>query len=123
MRHDLNGRTNSGVPALTTAHEGDDFFDEQVYPERMPRHTIWPETTINEMRTRWQAVQSRFDDDPAAVTGEMRMLVGEAVQAVSAALADRQRELDDWSRGGHDTEQLRLAVQRYRDFYEFLLGH
>jgi len=103
---------------------------EQVYQERMPSDmttspvtTIWPEGTINDMRTRWQAVQLRFVDDPAAVTGEMQTLVGEAVQALSAALADRQRELDDWSRSGHDTEQLRLAVQRYRDFYELLLGH
>jgi len=103
---------------------------EQVYQERMPSDvtaspvtTIWPEDTINDMRTRWQAAQLRFVDDPAAVTGEMQSLVGEAVQALSAAFADRQRELDGWSRSGHDTEQLRLAVQRYRDFYELLLGH
>jgi len=76
------------------------------------------------MRSRLQAVQLRFVDDPAAVAGEMQALVGEAVEALSVALTDRQRELDDWSRsGGHDTEQLRAAVQRYRDFYELLLGH
>lgn len=103
---------------------------EQVYQERLPSDmttppmtTIWSEETVNQMRTRWQAVQLRFVDDPAAVAGEMQTLVGEAVQALSAALADRQRELDSWSHGGHDTEQLRLAVQRYRDFHEFLLGH
>jgi len=103
---------------------------EQVYQERMPSDmttspvtTIWPKNNVDDMRTRWQAVQLRFVDDPAAVTGEMQTLVGEAVQALSAALADRQHELDGWSRSGHDTEQLRLAVQRYRDFYEFLLGH
>jgi hypothetical protein len=104
---------------------------EQVYQERLPSNvatppatTIWSEDTVNDMRGRWQAVQLRFVDDPAAVTGEMQALVGEAVQTLSAALTDRQRELDSWSRsGGHDTEQLRIAVQRYRDFYELLLGH
>lgn len=103
---------------------------EQVYQERLPSEattppmtSIWSEETVNQMRTRWQAVQLRFVDDPAAVTGEMQTLVGDAVQALSAALADRQRELDSWSHGGHDTEQLRLAVQRYRDFHEILLGH
>jgi hypothetical protein len=103
---------------------------EQVYQERLPSDmttppmtTIWSEETVNQMRTRWQAVQLRFVDDPAAVTGEMQTLVGDAVQALSTALADRQRELDSWSHSGHDTEQLRLAVQRYRDFHEILLGH
>jgi hypothetical protein len=104
---------------------------EQMYQERLPSNvatppaiTIWSESTVNDMRSRLQAVQLRFVDDPAAVAGEMQALVGEAVEALSVALTDRQRELDDWSRsGGHDTEQLRAAVQRYRDFYELLLGH
>jgi hypothetical protein len=113
---------------ITTAEHAQ---GEQVYQERLPSNvatppptTIWSEGTVNDMRGRWQAVQLRFVDDPAAVTGEMQALVGEAVQTLSAALTDRQRELDSWSRsGGHDTEQLRSAVQRYRDFYELLLGH
>lgn len=102
---------------------------EQVYQERLPGAlavpvtTIWPEDALNEMRSRWQAVQLRFVDDPAAATGEMRALVGEAVQALPAVLAERQVELDSWSHsGGHDTEQLRIAVQNYRAFYDFLLG-
>jgi hypothetical protein len=104
---------------------------ERQYQERLPSNvatppatTIWSESTVNDMRSRLQAVQLRFVDDPAAVTGEMQALVGEAVEALSVALTNRQRELDDWSRsGGHDTEQLRVSVQRYRDFYELLLGH
>jgi hypothetical protein len=119
-----------GIAAAEPTAVAEHSQPEQVYQERMPSDvttspvtTIWPEDTVNDMRTRWQAAQLRFVDDPAAATGEMQTLVGEAVQALSAALADRQRELDGWSRSGHDTEQLRLAVQRYRDFYELLLGH
>lgn len=132
-RESENGHIDE-TPADVTAAEATAVTEhsppEQVYQERLPSDvttspvtTMWPEGTINDMRTRWQAVQLRFVDDPAAVAGEMQTLVGEAVQALSAALAERQRELDSWSRSGHDTEQLRLAVQRYRDFYEFLLGH
>ena len=132
-------QTSEEVPTDETSEAGDEPAEpaamtgqsqEHVYQERLPSDmstppmtTIWPEETVNQMRMRWQAVQLRFVDDPAAVTGEMQTLVGEAVQALSAALADRQRELDSWSHSGHDTEQLRLAVQRYRDFYEILLGH
>ncbi len=102
---------------------------EQVDQERLPGAlaapvtTIWPEDVLNEMRSRWQAAQMRFVDDPAAVTSEMQVLVSEAVQALPAVLAERQSELDSWSHGGsHDTEQLRIVVQRYRAFYESLLG-
>ncbi|HZM84886.1 MAG TPA: hypothetical protein VFC19_54885 [Candidatus Limnocylindrales bacterium] len=132
-------QTSAEVPTDQTPAAGEEPAEpaamtgqsqEQVYQERLPSDmtpppmtSIWPEETVNQMRTRWQAVQLRFVDDPAAVTGEMQMLVGEAVQALSAALAERQRELDSWSHSGHDTEQLRLAVQRYRDFHEILLGH
>jgi len=119
------------APTAQTSEEvPTDEPQEHVYQERLPSEmttptmtTIWSEETVNQMRARWQAVQLRFVDDPAAVTGEMQMLVSDAVQALAAALADRQRELDSWSHSGHDTEQLRLAVQRYRDFHEILLGH
>jgi hypothetical protein len=85
--------------------------------------TLWSAVTVSDLRGRWQAVQLRFVDDPPAVAAEMQALVGEAVQILSAALADRQRELDEWSQTGvSDTEQLRIAVQRYRDFFDLMLG-
>ncbi len=107
-------------------HSQEEHVEQESTPSDVatsPVITIWPEGAVTDMRARWQAVQLRFVDDPAAVIGEMQELVNEAVQALSTALASRQRELDSWSHSsGHDTEQLRLAVQRYRDFYELLLG-
>jgi hypothetical protein len=113
--------------SATTEYSQDAQVDQESMPSDLatpPAATIWPDNTVTDMRARWQAVQLRFVDDPAAATGEMQALVNEAVQALSTALASRQRELDSWSsNASHDTEQLRLAVQRYRDFYELLLGH
>ncbi|HMG29395.1 MAG TPA: hypothetical protein VK585_04680 [Jiangellaceae bacterium] len=74
------------------------------------------------MRARWQELQLRFVDDPSGVAGEARSLVGEAVQAVTGALADQQRRLDSWSSAeGGDTEQLRVVVQQYREFFDRVL--
>ncbi|WP_155368700.1 hypothetical protein [Catellatospora vulcania] len=84
--------------------------------------SLWPAAAAEDLRTRWQAAQLRFVDDPPAVAAELRDLVGEAVRTLQESLADRQRELDAaFGDAGTDTEQLRLAVQQYRDFNEQLL--
>lgn len=84
--------------------------------------SLWPAAAAEDLRNRWQAAQLRFVDDPPAVAAELRDLVGEAVRTLQESLADRQRELDDaFGDAGADTEQLRLAVQRYRDFHQQLL--
>ncbi|MFC7241546.1 hypothetical protein ACFQO7_03535 [Catellatospora aurea] len=84
--------------------------------------SLWPAAAAEDLRDRWQAAQLRFVDDPPAVAAELRDLVGEAVRTLQESLADRQRELDDaFGDAGADTEQLRLAVQRYRDFHQQLL--
>lgn len=84
--------------------------------------SLWPAATAEDLRERWQAAQLRFVDDPPAVAAELRDLVGEAVRTLQESLAERQRELDDaFGAAGADTERLRLAVQRYRDFHQQLL--
>ncbi|GAB4054093.1 hypothetical protein [Catellatospora paridis] len=84
--------------------------------------SLWPVAAAEDLRTRWQAAQLRFVDDPPAVAAELRDLVGESVRTLQESLADRQRELDEaFGDAGTDTERLRLAVQRYRDFHQQLL--
>ncbi|RKE00295.1 hypothetical protein [Catellatospora citrea] len=84
--------------------------------------SLWPVAAAEDLRTRWQAAQLRFVDDPPAVAADLRDLVGESVRTLQESLADRQRELDDaFDEAGTDTERLRLAVQRYRDFHQQLL--
>ncbi|MGH8825715.1 MAG: hypothetical protein ACRDVN_14765 [Jiangellaceae bacterium] len=87
-----------------------------------PAPSGWAEGAAEDMRTRWQDLQLRFVDDPPGVAGEARSLVDEAVRAITDALADQQRRLDSWSTAeGGDTEQLRVVVQRYRDFFDRML--
>jgi hypothetical protein len=82
----------------------------------------WAEGAAEDMRVRWQELQLRFVDDPSGVAGEARALVAEAVRAVTDALAEQQRQLDSWSTAeGGDTEQLRVVVQQYRDFFDRML--
>jgi hypothetical protein len=88
-----------------------------------PVGALWNSRTANDLRIRWQELQLRFVDDPRGVVTEAQSLVGEAVQSLTDSLTDQQRELDGWASGGDgDTEQLRTALQRYRDFFDRMLG-
>ncbi|WP_341717330.1 hypothetical protein QQG74_26090 [Micromonospora sp. FIMYZ51] len=85
--------------------------------------TLFDETTAQGFRDRWRDVQLRFVDDPRAAAGEAQSLVDEAMQALSAALAEHKKKLGGWQEAGStDTEQLRVAVRGYRDFLDRVLG-
>jgi hypothetical protein len=88
-----------------------------------PVAALWGTDLVDEYRTRWQRLQLGFVDDPQAATHEAARLVDEAVQSLTGALNAQKRSLDEWQdRDRDDTEVLRTALQRYRDFLDRLLG-
>ena len=73
---------------------------------------------------RWSDVQARFVDDPQAAVRDGDGLVGEVMQAVAQRFSQHKQELEEqWTRGEKPgTEELRLALQQYRSFFERLLA-
>ncbi|WP_406105552.1 hypothetical protein [Micromonospora globbae] len=85
--------------------------------------SLFDARTAQTFRDRWRDVQLRFVDDPRAAAGEAEALVEEAIEALSAALAAQKDTLGGWQEAGSaDTEELRMAVRRYRDFLDRVLG-
>ncbi|MFC5926158.1 hypothetical protein [Micromonospora vulcania] len=85
--------------------------------------TLLDAETAQGFRDRWRDVQLRFVDDPQAAAGEAQSLVEEAIQALASALAAQKSTLGGWQDAGSaDTEELRMAVRRYRDFLDRVLG-
>jgi hypothetical protein len=72
------------------------------------------------LRSRWRDVQAGFVDDPADAVRAAAGLVDEAVQAMVAAL-HQQRETLEATAGEARTEQLRVALRRYRTVFDRLL--
>ncbi|MGW0969914.1 hypothetical protein [Streptomyces sp. NPDC002516] len=74
-------------------------------------------------RTRWQEVQNRFVDDPRDAVHTADALVADVMQRLAATFADQKQELEgQWNRGEQaNTEDLRLALQHYRSFFNRLL--
>jgi hypothetical protein len=83
---------------------------------------LLPGDAAERLRQRWRDLQLRFVDNPHNVAEEADFLVGEAIEALTGALANTRGDLSRWrSDGTGDTEQLRLAVQRYREFLDRIL--
>jgi hypothetical protein len=88
----------------------------------MPPLGMWTEGYAQGVRERWRELQLRFIDDPHSVANDAEQVVEETVGALTASLNAFKSDLDAWRSGPGDTEQLRAAVHRYRDFLDRLLG-
>jgi hypothetical protein len=91
-------------------------------PEQ-PVSALFDESTASGFRDRWQQVQMQFVDDPRVAADQARTLVDDVFTALHDGLTKQRGALDGWQSGQpDDTEQLRVAVRRYRDFLDRMLG-
>lgn len=82
------------------------------------------ERESQEMRSRWDAVQTGFVDEPRQAVEKADQLVAEAMKRLAETFATERSTLEgQWSRGDQvSTEDLRMALRRYRTFFERLLS-
>ena len=75
-------------------------------------------------RSRWENLQVSFVDEPRRAVEQADTLVAEAIKRLAEIFADERQELEhQWDRGNDvSTEDLRLALQRYRSFFGRLLS-
>ncbi|MCX4537694.1 hypothetical protein [Streptomyces sp. NBC_01669] len=74
-------------------------------------------------QSKWTAVQTAFVDDPQEAVRAADALVAEVMQTLAGSFASRKEGLESqWGRGEEVlTEDLRIALQRYRSFFNRLL--
>jgi sugar phosphate isomerase/epimerase len=77
-----------------------------------------------DMRTRWETIQTGFVDDPRTSVQEADELVAAAIKKLAESFADERSKLEqEWSKGNDvSTENLRQALRRYRAFFHRLLA-
>lgn len=75
-------------------------------------------------RTRWGGIQTGFVDEPRRAVEEADSLVAEVMKRLAEGFANERHELESqWERADQvSTEDLRLAMRRYRAFFERLLA-
>ena len=75
-----------------------------------------------DFKARWEAIQQGFVDDPRSAVSDADTLVSDVLKQLSDGFDEQHRQLEgQWSNGEPDTEGLRSALQRYRDFFDRLL--
>ncbi|MFN7993856.1 MAG: hypothetical protein U0Q18_09660 [Bryobacteraceae bacterium] len=85
---------------------------------------LFNETEAQEMRRRWSDIQTAFVDDPRTAVNQADELVGSATKRLTEMFSDARTKLEvQWDRGDNiSTEDLRLALQHYRSFFQRLLS-
>jgi len=76
-----------------------------------------------EFERRWHDLQVSFVDEPQRCVQDADALVAEVMQRLADGFAQERKNLESqWAGGGEaSTEDLRLALQRYRSFFNRLL--
>ncbi len=75
-------------------------------------------------RESWERVQNQFVDQPRQAVENADRLVAELMQDLAGLFAQERESLErEWGRDGQpSTEDLRVALQRYRSFFKRLLS-
>ncbi len=82
------------------------------------------EDESSELQLRWNDIEAAFVDDPAGSVQKADMLVEEAIEQLMSRVDDARSRLEaQWARDdAASTEDLRLALTRYREFFQRLLS-
>jgi hypothetical protein len=85
---------------------------------------LFPTDEASGFRSRWQEVQTGFVDEPRSAVERADSLVADMMKRLAQVFADERSKLEEqWSRGDDiSTEDLRVALQRYRSFMDRLLA-
>ena len=87
---------------------------EQLAPLFLPQ-------MAQEFRARWDEVQIGFVNDPTQAVRRADELVAQVMKDLAGTFA-RERENLEGQLSEHDTEHLRVALRRYRSFFQRLLS-
>jgi hypothetical protein len=73
---------------------------------------------------RWEQIQTTFVDEPRESVEQADALVVDLMQRLAASFSDERGRLEaQWDKGDDvSTEDLRVALTRYRSFFERLLS-
>lgn len=84
---------------------------------------LLPAEAADELRPRWADIQAGFVDEPRRAVEQADELVAEAISRLAEGFATARARLEqEWDRNDEvSTENLRLALQRYRAFFDRLL--
>lgn len=115
---------NRTAPAAATqgaAMGSEPVRNESASHDRAP---LFVDSELGEFRNRWQDIQGSFVDDPRTAVRNADELVANVMTRLAEIFADERGKLEhEWDKGENvSTEDLRVALRRYRSFFDHLLA-
>ena len=115
--HDQNAVRDEALNAADNQMAG-----RTANPNAVPA-ALFNDNEVGEFRNRWSNVQTGFVDEPRKAVEDADNLVASLMKKLAEGFANERANLEkQWDRGDNvSTEDLRVALQRYRSFFDRLL--
>jgi hypothetical protein len=101
-----------------------DHHNTDVKTEQKQLAPLFLPDVAKQFRSRWDTVQIGFVDDPRQAVRQGDELVGQVMKSLAETFSNERAtlegQLDQTDKAS--TETLRIALQRYRSFFERLLS-
>ena len=109
--------------ALQRQVNRDECRSSSVQSEEKKSLPLFLPDVAKNFRARWDVVQSSFVDDPRQAVRQGDELVGQVMQSLAETFSSERAKLEgELDRADQpSTENLRIALRRYRSFSEHLL--
>ena len=102
----------------------DDVEAESSEHESSTGEMLFAGDDVADLRARWAGVQAAFVDNPKECVQKADHLVSDVVEQLTTGFAETRSRLEgQWSQGQEaSTEDLRVALMHYREFFDRLLA-
>ena len=89
-----------------------------------PNLPLFAQSDTQAFRSRWEQIQIGFVDEPRTAVVQADELVASAIKALAEVFATERHKLEaEWDKTDNvSTEDLRIALRRYRSFFDRLLS-
>jgi hypothetical protein len=89
-----------------------------------PNVPLFAQNDTQDFRARWEKIQIGFVDEPSKAVQQADELVAGAIKRLAEVFATERQKLEaEWDKTDNvSTEELRVAVRRYRSFFDRLLS-
>jgi len=88
------------------------------------RQPLLPADQAEQYSGNWESIQASFVDEPREAVEKADRLVADLMQRLAAGFSEERERLEShWDQGNDvSTEDLRVALTRYRSFFNRLLS-
>jgi hypothetical protein len=120
LARDDNPSKQPEGPKLVKNQEPETLDKAVAASEPMP---LFSESEMGDFRSQWSKIQTGFVDEPRRTVEGADKLVATVMHRLAEGFANERSSLEkQWGRGDNvSTEDLRVALQRYRSFFDRLL--